>query len=183
MTRFLNVLLVALFGTYFYLEYREPNAADAAPVELAEADTPDTVARTEDEATSPEEDPVRTASVAPTTQTDATAEPILVDPINSQEIRERVAARDLMALPPIEQLTVADDPEPAPAAAPQILRVTGSVVNARSGPGTGFDVVTRLRRGQELFATGDTDGVWAKAVVVETGEEVWMHTKFLAEAG
>lgn len=186
MTRLLNFVLVALFASYFYLEYREPNAAGAVQVDATQVAKAETSADTD--ALIASEQPAEAVKLAhagaAATQTDAVAAPPEVVVVNAEElqsVRSYVSARELMALP-LEE-TVAEVSEPEPAVAPVIFRVTGSLVNARSGPGTSFDVLTKLRRGQELYATGDVEGDWAKAVVAETGEEVWMHTGFLAEAG
>lgn len=192
MARFFNLFLVGLFATYFYLEYQKPNVADAAqpapqaPLALDTAPESDT------------EDPVRVALAAATdaSRTDAApatnlvAEPVnpVLEPSELAAIADRLAASRRMAAPmvtpePEPEVAAVAVEEPAPAPSPVIFTVTGSVVNARSGPGTGFEVVTRLRRGAQLFATGESEGVWAKFVVSDTGQEVWMHTGFIAQSG
>ena len=190
MTRFLNFLLVGLFGTYFYLEYRESNAVDASPgqatlVAKAVVDADAAPLRAETGA-----DPVKVALVqTPDTVVASDAEPVIAEGpvpevLSDAEIRKAkdlFAAQRLTALP--VEVAVVAEPEPQPTAAPTVLEVTGSVVNARSGPGTGYDVLTRLTRGTSLYATDETDGSWVKVMVAETGQEVWMHSGFLGEAG
>ncbi|MEM7439962.1 MAG: SH3 domain-containing protein [Pseudomonadota bacterium] len=229
MTRFLNFLIVALFGTYFYLEYQEPNSAGAsqtaASIELAEAEGSDTPAQDEviatveaasDATDEPVEkpasvliiSPTKTASkLAPTTQPDETDEvqPTKVAAVQPQKsdgqasptntdtdvasaiaaALEEVTQTEELAPEPVaeDEVAVADPtPETLPATL-KVYRVNGNVVNARAGPGTNFEVLVRLQRGTELLGTGETEGVWAKAVVTDTGEEVWMHTGFLDEVG
>ena len=68
--------------------------------------------------------------------------------------------------------------EPAPV---KLWSVSGNVVNARSGPGTGNAVLDQLKRGAIVEDTGESDGNWSRVIVQDSGLEVWMHRDFLAE--
>lgn len=199
MTRFLNIVIVCMMATYFYLEYQKPNAAGAAQTDpligAAELATQEeTVAKAEAGANE------TLVVIAPKQQNKSAQE--LVDDVTEMSVLEPVQEPEETAVQEPTQAVettaivektvttaILDDlaevePQVEPQEVPQVIfRVTGSVVNARSGPGTQYQVLTRLRRGQELVATGETDGTWAKAVVSDTGEEVWMHTSFLDEVG
>lgn len=63
-------------------------------------------------------------------------------------------------LEPIEQL--------------DIRRVTGKVVNMRSGPGTSFDRIAKLTKGAEVEVMQAPEDGWINLRVVETGEIGWM---------
>ncbi|PLS19992.1 SH3 domain-containing protein [Neptunicoccus cionae] len=68
--------------------------------------------------------------------------------------------------------------EPAPA---KLWSVSGNVVNARSGPGTGNAVLDQLKRGAIVEDTGEREGNWSRVIVQDSGLEVWMHRDFLSE--
>ena len=55
--------------------------------------------------------------------------------------------------------------------------VTGSVVNMRGGPGTGFDVVGQLVEGARAEVLSEADG-WSE-VRTEDGTTGWMASRFL----
>jgi len=57
-------------------------------------------------------------------------------------------------------------------------RVTGTAVNLRGGPGTGFAVAGRAVRDQEFAVTGETDGRWVQVLVDDIAGPVWIHGKF-----
>ena len=78
-------------------------------------------------------------------------------------------------------------PEPAAAAAPDaasgpLLRVTGSRVNLRAGPGVGNDVVGSLTRGTVAEAIGGPQSGWQEIRDVETGVTGYMSANFLEPA-
>lgn len=88
-------------------------------------------------------------------------------------------APDLPAPPP-----AATDAGPAPlveaastSAAPALREVAGDRVNLREGPGTTFDVVGRLARGEAAEVMESRDG-WARVRV--GANEGWMSERFLA---
>lgn len=56
--------------------------------------------------------------------------------------------------------------------------VTGSSVNLRAGPGTGFAVVGRGARSDELVVTGQTDGLWVEVELPFTADPAWIHGKY-----
>ena len=58
--------------------------------------------------------------------------------------------------------------------------VSGNRVNVRGGPGTGFDVVNRLVRGEEVEIIEDNGDGWVKMRPVSGGKEGWMADFLLA---
>jgi hypothetical protein len=63
-----------------------------------------------------------------------------------------------------------------------IREVSGSRVNMRSGPGTGFAVLATLSRGDRVEVLGAPENGWAKLRVVETGRIGWMSARLLGDA-
>ena len=55
-----------------------------------------------------------------------------------------------------------------------IRKVTGKVVNMRSGPGTEFDKLGRLKQGAEVIVLDEPGNGWVMLEVVSTGESGWM---------
>lgn len=82
-------------------------------------------------------------------------------------------------------------PEAAPAPEPQTERlaseagdprygiVTGSSVNLRRGPSTGFERVGRVRQGDIVQMIRRGEGSWIAIRDPSTGDEVWMHGDYL----
>ena len=70
----------------------------------------------------------------------------------------------------------ASEPEPAV----ERRTVSGSRVNMREGPGTGFGVVDVLSRGEDAEVLA-VEGGWAR--VRSDGREGWMALSLLSEAG
>ena len=62
----------------------------------------------------------------------------------------------------------------------QAIYVTGSVVNARSGPGTNYQVLAQLPRGTKVQAAARQEGSWVELEVANLGQTVWMHGKYLS---
>ena len=58
--------------------------------------------------------------------------------------------------------------------------VSGNRVNVRGGPGTGFDVVNRLVRGEEVEIIEDNGDGWVRMRPVSGGTEGWMADFLLA---
>ncbi len=52
--------------------------------------------------------------------------------------------------------------------------VDASRVNMRSGPGTGYAVLTRLGKGDSVEVLSDTGDGWLKLRVVDTDRIGWM---------
>ena len=74
----------------------------------------------------------------------------------------------------------------APAAAPvsaqsDIRQVTGSSVNVRGGPGTGYAVVNRLSRGDSVEILQDPGNGWVKLRPTGGGTVGWMADFLLSE--
>ena len=78
------------------------------------------------------------------------------------------------------------EPIPAtlpPAGDPAIAVVNTDLVNARTGPGTDFTIVTILGRGEEFKISGrDVTGKWWRVCCIE-GEEAWIVTDFVDTDG
>ncbi|MHA7851840.1 SH3 domain-containing protein [Roseovarius sp.] len=55
-----------------------------------------------------------------------------------------------------------------------IRTIAGTAVNMRAGPGTQYDRIARLTRGDEVAALQDPGNGWLKLRVVETGRVGWM---------
>ncbi|MGH1416116.1 MAG: SH3 domain-containing protein [Pelagimonas sp.] len=58
-------------------------------------------------------------------------------------------------------------------------QVTGSRVNLRGGPGTNFDVVTQLLRGEEVEVIDSMENGWVKLRALDGGNIGWMSDGFL----
>lgn len=99
-----------------------------------------------------------------------------------QPAQETAIGTDSSAVKIIETAKAAPAAVTAPAPAPATLyAVSGNVVNARSGPGTGNGVLDQLKRGAVVEDTGERDGNWSRVVVKDSGLKVWMHRDFLNE--
>jgi hypothetical protein len=71
----------------------------------------------------------------------------------------------------------ADTPTPLPAQMPG--RVTGDMLNLRSGPGTFYSTILKLRRGNMLRVVGrDQDATWLR-VEWPPGEYNWVAAEFI----
>lgn len=105
---------------------------------------------------------------APPTPLPAAPEGLPADPLDPDAALAALAP-DLAAEPP----------EAAPDAPPEgpLREVTGDVVNVRAGPGTDFDVVGQLARGERAEVLELRDG-WASVRAGAT--EGWMSERFLA---
>lgn len=70
-----------------------------------------------------------------------------------------------------------------PAGDPAIAVVNTDLVNARTGPGTDFTIVTILGRGEEFKISGrDVTGKWWRVCCIE-GEDAWIVTDFVDTDG
>ena len=70
------------------------------------------------------------------------------------------------------------EPTPEPILPPtEMVSVIASVVNVRSGPGTKNEVITTVRRGDELEMLGKT-GSWYN-VKLSNGVEGWIYKKLV----
>jgi hypothetical protein len=68
------------------------------------------------------------------------------------------------------------------APASDLRRVSGTSVNLRTGPGTGFGRVASLKRGTEVIVLSDPGKGWIKLRVAETGRIGWMAETMLTLA-
>ncbi|MEM9438048.1 MAG: SH3 domain-containing protein [Pseudomonadota bacterium] len=75
---------------------------------------------------------------------------------------------------------VSQQPAPEEVLAPVDLRsVSGSRVNMRNGPGTQYQVLAQLARGDEAEVLQDPGAGWVKIRVAETGRVGWMAASLL----
>jgi hypothetical protein len=70
---------------------------------------------------------------------------------------------------------------PAPRDDSEIRSVSGNSVNVRGGPGTGYSVVNRLVRGDEVEILQDPGQGWVKLRPVDVGPIGWMASFLLTE--
>lgn len=97
----------------------------------------------------------------------------------------------------LPEATTHPDPEPAQTEAEQddpaianidekpvadVRQVTGTRVNMRNGPSTGYNVVARLTRGTKVLILQEPGNGWVKLKVEETGRVGWMAAKLLEPA-
>ena len=62
----------------------------------------------------------------------------------------------------------------------KIIYVTGSVVNVREGPSTGFPVVTKLKKGHKLVELS-RDGDWVNITLEGTiAKTAWIHASLVS---
>ncbi len=95
----------------------------------------------------------------------------------------------VIALPEREVATVVIDPEGNVAQGevdsalnsgrPQ-LTVDATLVNLRRGPGTGFDIVTQLQSGEQLFEFA-RDGNWINVEIADSGETGWIYSQLVRQ--
>ena len=87
----------------------------------------------------------------------------------------------------VQRLIPTQPPTPRPPAAPTATKPssepTGYVnfdfLNVRTGPGTNYDLVTKLNRSQSMSLVGrNGDGTWAR-VRLAGGQEGWVFTQYL----
>ena len=66
--------------------------------------------------------------------------------------------------------------------AADIRKVTGTVVNMRSGPGTSYNRIGKLHRGDEVTVLRSPGNGWVKLRAHETGRVGWMSARLLSTA-
>lgn len=174
------VMLAAAFwvlsgGSDFVPETRpEPSIAAAeaeAPAIAAPVAAPEPEPEPEPEMEpEPEADPLPEAAPEPQAapQPAATAQPAFTAPVIIEA--------------PAQEPEAAPEPEPIPAPNADLRRVDADRVNLRSGPSTDYRVLDTLTRDTQVEVLSiDTLGSepWAQLLVVETGLEGFMATRFL----
>ena len=99
-----------------------------------------------------------------------------VSPANAPQTSDLAQLADPVPQPtdPVPQPT---DPVPPPAT--QSALVVGSFVNLRAGPSTDFDVVGQVDFGDTVGLTAPFEDGWASLVHPDTGDEVFMASRFL----
>ncbi|KAA8610300.1 SH3 domain-containing protein [Salipiger aestuarii] len=70
----------------------------------------------------------------------------------------------------------------ATGAAPDLRRVTGNVVNMRTGPGTDYAVIDQLRRDARVVVLAESDDGWVKLRTAADDRIGWMSRDFLRAA-
>ncbi|SLN52323.1 Bacterial SH3 domain protein [Roseovarius albus] len=63
-----------------------------------------------------------------------------------------------------------------------VRKVTGSVVNMRSGPGTRYNRIGNLTKGSEVTVLRSHDNGWVKLRAHDTGRVGWMSARLLTTA-
>ena len=96
-------------------------------------------------------------------------------------------ARMPLARPSPKILARMDDARETPAPRTQapaldMRLVTGTVVNMRKGPGTGYDVIDQLRRDARVEVLTQSPGGWVKLRSVADDRVGWMSGQFLRAA-
>lgn len=120
---------------------------------------------------------------------DTTSAPLtgLTPPKLEQVIAASVVVEQAPVIAPAqEQVAALDNPivqtdAVIEVAAPKVdyRQVTGSRVNLRGGPGTGFDVVTQLLRGEEVEILESEGDGWVKLRALDGNDIGWMSESFL----
>ena len=96
-----------------------------------------------------------------------------------QDADLELAAATAAALDSIEA-DVAEVTAPAVEPKLDIREVSGTRVNMRMGPGTGFDVITTLDGGTKLEVLEVNADGWANVSTVDRGIEGWMAERLLS---
>lgn len=210
MARFI-IATFALLGWAFYemsggadFEPRSARMAESAPMPASEAEGTASAA-----ATSPAialDTNVTRVSLNLTTVEDVltggTTQPSrIVSPLPDSGARSEPPSEDIAAAPTIlpslvqragettvqtvstgfDALRDAPAAQPVLAPAADIRRVSGSRVNVRGGPGTGFDVVFGLVQGEAVEVLED-DGIgWVRMRPVGGGPEGWIAARLLED--
>ena len=188
MTRVFNIAMLCILAGIYYSQhggFEQSSSANAATTDRQQVVKPAVAPVSEPIALTA---PVVTAAL--TTETDAEPAQALIQPktypaMSETEIdaaKKRFTAQALTNSTVIRQVAL-DQPVATQRETPEnLMTVSGSVVNARAEPTTQSQVLAKLKRGAEVMATGEQEGSWRQVVVVESGEVVWMHRKFLKAA-
>ncbi|SEQ68513.1 SH3 domain-containing protein [Thalassovita taeanensis] len=92
---------------------------------------------------------------------------------------------DATKMSTIQATTQQSNPTPEGTAekpAPDLRKVTGNRVNMRMGPGTNYNVVTKLSAGTQVLVLQMPGEGWVKLRVVETGRVGWMADYLVSKA-
>ena len=103
----------------------------------------------------------------------------IIAPPTPQDADLELAAATAAALDSIEA-DVAEVTAPAVEPKLDIREVSGTRVNMRMGPGTGFDVITTLDGGTKLEVLEVNADGWANVSTVDRGIEGWMAERLLS---
>lgn len=126
-------------------------------------------------------EPVQVAIEEPAPQPEPTPELEFVVETPAEESTPEPAPA--VVTEPAPQPEAAPEPAPEPAPAPDYRTVSASRVNMRSGPSTDYRVLSTLTQGTEVEVL-EIDELgsepWARLLVLDTGLEGWMATRFLA---
>lgn len=85
------------------------------------------------------------------------------DSVNAASLAPQLVSLDLAELP----VTVEDADE-------DVRQVSGNRVNLRNGPGTQYNVLSKLTRGEQVAVLQDPGNGWLKLRVVETKRVGWL---------
>lgn len=122
------------------------------------------------------------AAGAPVVQASAAVVPAA--PVLAHVSRPQVLSEALVAPDAVQPMTVAARAVAAMQTTAQgegvFRRVTANSANVRSGPSTGFDVVGRLPRGEEVLVLETDASGWARIQIQGDGIEGWMAGRLLS---
>ena len=92
-----------------------------------------------------------------------------------------IARVTLLTDPVAAPVTVRARPEMAPKAK-DVRTILKSRVNMRMGPGTSFNVLTKLDQGMEVEVLQEPGNGWMKLRIVESGQVGWMSASLVSTA-
>ncbi len=130
------------------------------------------------------------ADIAPATAPVTVARPVApVAPVAEPQPGDAAGDPTVFSLATLADGTPATPPTTTPpaatgaatgAAAGSVAVVDARSVNVRSGPGTGFAVLTRLARGEEVARIGDAGNGWTLIRIEGDGVEGYVAAELLA---
>lgn len=124
------------------------------------------------------------AAVEDAVAADAAPEPDQPESVATGFVGEEVFSLETYVMRQSEEYTIPESgtADVAHAAGGDLRRVTGKLVNMRSGPGTDYGRVGRLSEGTEITVLEEPGNGWVMLEVVETGEIGWMADWLLTAA-
>jgi len=118
------------------------------------------------------------AAPKPTVQAEPEAQPVVFIP--AQPVVKPVV-KPVVVQPPVQTVS-ADLPQPEVSGG-TLYSVTATQANVRLGPGTGFDVVDSLAKGEQVLVVADEAPVegWSKIRIEGDGIEGYVATRLLVQ--
>ena len=94
--------------------------------------------------------------------------------VKDETQKEEVVKTEPIKAEPVPQKV---EPAPEPVSPPPMVSVTASAVNIRNGPGMKNEVITTVRKGDQLELLGQT-GSWCNVRLLN-GVEGWIYKKLV----